>query len=83
MPQYFFDVRSNTWDYTDPDGFSLPDDGAALAYAQRMIRELKEDEGNEYDAPGLQMLIRKENGTVRFSVPFNPMKERASARATG
>jgi hypothetical protein len=50
-----------------------------------MIRELKEDDGNEYEAPDLQMLIRKENGTVRFSVPFNPMKERgtATARATG
>jgi hypothetical protein len=83
MPQYFFDVRSSAWDYTDPDGIELSDDGAALAYAQQMISELKDDEGNEYAAPDLQMLIRKENGTVRFSVPFNPMKERATARATG
>jgi hypothetical protein len=83
MPQYFFDLRSTKWDYTDPDGIELSDDGAAIAYAGRMIRELKEDDGNEYEAPDLQILIRKENGTVRFSVPFNPMKERGTARATG
>jgi hypothetical protein len=81
MPQYFFDVRSSEWDYTDPDGFSLPDDKAAIAYAEQMIRELKDDDGNEYDAPDLQMLIRDEIGAVRFSIPFNPRKERAPARA--
>jgi hypothetical protein len=83
MPQYFFDVRSSTWDYTDPDGISLPDDEAAIAYAERMIRELKDDDGNDYDEPDLRMLIRNEIGTVRFSIPFNPMKERAPARAIG
>ena len=83
MPQYFFDVRSSTWDYTDPDGISLPDDGAATAYAERMIRELKADDGNDYDEPDLQMFVRNEIGTVRFSIPFNPIKERAPARAIG
>ena len=57
MPQYFFDVRSTDWDYTDPDGIALPDDEAAIIYAERMIGELKEDGG--YDAPDLQMLARK------------------------
>jgi hypothetical protein len=80
MPQYFFDVRSTNLDYTDPDGIELAGDVAALAYAQRMIRELKEDDG--YDAPDLQMLIRKENGSVRFAVPFNPMKDRQTASAS-
>jgi hypothetical protein len=79
MPQYFFDVRSIRWDYTDPDGIELSDDIAAFAYAQRMIRELKDDDGGEYEASDLRMLIRKENGTVKFSVPFNPISERATA----
>ena len=57
MPQYFFDVRSTDWDYTDPDGIALPDDEAAIIYAERMIAELKEDGG--YDAPDLQMLAEK------------------------
>jgi hypothetical protein len=75
MPKYFFDVRSNKWDYTDPDGIELSNDGAAFAYAQRMIMELKDDQGDKYAAGDLRMLVRKENGTVRFSVPFNLMKE--------
>jgi hypothetical protein len=75
MPRYFFDIRSNEWDYTDPDGIELSGDGAAFAYAQRTIVELKVDKGGKYDAQDLQMLVRKENGTVRFSVPFNLMKE--------
>jgi hypothetical protein len=77
MAQYFFDVQSSTWDYTDPDGIALPDDGAAIAYAKRMIGELKDDDGADYDEPDLQMLIRNEIGTVRFSIPFKPMKDRS------
>jgi uncharacterized protein DUF6894 len=83
MTQHFFDVRSSAWNYNDPDGISLPDDEAAIAYAAQTIRELKGDDGNEYDAPDLQMLIRNEIGPVRFFIPFNPRKERASARAIG
>ena len=83
MPQYFFDVRSSSWDYTDPDGISLPDDGAAMAYAERMIRELKADDGDGYDEPDLQMFVRNEIGALSFSIPFNPRKERAPARAMG
>jgi hypothetical protein len=80
MPQYFFDVRSSEWDYTDPDGFSLPDDEAAIAYAERVIRELKDDDGNEYGALDLQMFIRNEIGPVRFSIPFNPAKDQTPGR---
>jgi hypothetical protein len=80
MPQYFFDVRSSAWDYTDPDGIALSDDEAAIAYAKRMITELKSDDGNEFDAPGLQMFIRNEIGTVRFSLAFNPTKDLAPRR---
>jgi hypothetical protein len=83
MPQYFFDVRSSTWGYTDPDGISLRDDGAAIAYAERMIRELKADDGDGYNEPDLQMFVRNEIGALSFSIPFNPRKERAPASAIG
>ena len=56
MPQYFFDVRSIAWSYHDPDGITLADDDTAISYAERMIRELKADEG--YGAPDLQMLVK-------------------------
>jgi len=70
MPQYFFDVRSSEWDYHDPDGITRADDKAAIAYAKRMIRELKEDEG--YDAPDLQMFVKDESQRRIVTLPFNP-----------
>jgi hypothetical protein len=74
VPQYFFDVRSTDWDYTDPDGIALPDDEAAIIYAERMIAELKEDGG--YDAPDLQMLARNDAGQTIFSISFNSRNDR-------
>jgi hypothetical protein len=74
MPQYFFDVRSIDWDYTDPDGIALPDDEAAIVYAERMIGELKEDGG--YDAPDLQMLAKNDAGQTIFSISFNSRNDR-------
>jgi len=41
------------------DGITLADDEAAIAYAERMVRELKENEG--HDAPDLQMFVKKES----------------------
>ena len=76
MPQYFFDVRSSQWDYYDPDGIALSDDEAAIAYAERMIRELKADEG--YDAPDLQMYVENESRRRIVTIPFNPTEVRTS-----
>jgi|HubBroStandDraft_5_1064220.scaffolds.fasta_scaffold1519599_1 hypothetical protein len=75
MPQYFFDVRSQELDYRDPDGIALADDDAAIAYAARMIRELKEDEG--YEAPDLRMFVKDESQRSIVIVRFNPPKIRA------
>jgi len=69
MPQYYFDVWSPEWDYRDPDGIKLADDDAATAYAERIIRELKADEG--YDASDLQMLVKDKSQHVMFAIPFN------------
>jgi hypothetical protein len=68
MPQYFFDVRSIEWgDYCDPDGITLADEKAAITYAERMIRELKADEG--YDAPDLRMLVKDESQRTVVTLP--------------
>jgi hypothetical protein len=72
MPQYFFDVRSHELDYRDPDGIALADDDAAIAYAERMIRELKEDEG--YEAPDLKMYVKDESQRAMITIRFNPPK---------
>jgi hypothetical protein len=74
MPQYFFDVRSHEFDYCDPDGITLTDDDAAIAYAERMIRELKEDEG--YEAPDLKMFVKDETLRSIITIRFNPPRVR-------
>ena len=80
MPQYFFDVRSIDLDYSDPDGIALPDDEAAIVYAERMIDELKEDD--DYNAPDLQMLARNDAGQTIFSIPFNSRNDRNWQKVT-
>jgi hypothetical protein len=75
MAQYFFDVRSKELDYRDPDGITLANDDAAIAYAERMIRELKEDEG--YEAPDLKMFVKDESQRSLITIRFNPPKVRA------
>jgi hypothetical protein len=79
MPQYFFDVRSSQWDYYDPDGIALSDDEAAIAYAERMIRELKADEG--YDAPDLQMYVKNESRRRIVTIPLNPTEVRTLGKS--
>jgi Domain of unknown function (DUF6894) len=68
MPRYFFDLCFPDRTDDDPGGTVLPDDGAALIYANRIIGELKEAGG--YDEPGLVMSIRKEDSVGEILVPF-------------
>ena len=75
MPQYFFDVRCDEWDFRDPDGITLADDEAAISYAERMIQELKEDEG--YEAPDLKMFVKDESQRSLITIRFNPPKVQA------
>jgi hypothetical protein len=44
------------------------DNAAALNYADRLIRELKE--GGRYDDPNLTVIVRDEMKTVVLSIPF-------------
>jgi hypothetical protein len=68
MPRYFFDLRFADRTDNDSMGTVLPDDGAALIYANRIIGELKEAGG--YDEPGLAMIIRKDGSASDLVVPF-------------
>ena len=51
MPKYFFAVRGTAGEKDDPHGTVLPNDAAALSYAERTIAELQKEEG--YDDPGM------------------------------
>ena len=69
MPRYFFTIHASNGHLED-DRISeaLPDLTAALAHAERMIRELQKEGG--YDDPGLNMLVKdKSHRTVLF-LPF-------------
>jgi hypothetical protein len=65
--------------YCDPDGIALSDEKAAIAYAERIIRELKADEG--YDAPDLQMYVKDESQRRIVTIPFNPTEVRTLERS--
>jgi hypothetical protein len=71
VPRYFFAIRwldGKTQD--DPNGASLPNEEAALSYAERTIESLRKENG--YDDPGLIMLVRNEKQQTVLSIPFLP-----------
>ena len=49
--RYFFSVRWPDHEDDDTNGTLLSDEAAALGYADRLVRELKE--GGGYNDPGL------------------------------
>jgi Domain of unknown function (DUF6894) len=61
-------VRWSDHEDDDPSGAVLSDNSAALNYADRLIRELKE--GGRYDDPNLMVIVRDEMKTVVLSIPF-------------
>jgi hypothetical protein len=68
--RYYFDVHGPQTDNVDQTGTPLPNDKEALAYAMRMILELKES--GLYNDPAYVVVVRSRNGDVVFSVPFRP-----------
>ena len=71
VPRYFFAIRwpdGKTQD--DPNGAFLPNEAAALSYAERTIENLRKENG--YDDPGLMMLVRNERQQTVLSIPFLP-----------
>lgn len=70
MFPYYFDVRGYGDIHDDRGGTLMPNDEAALAYARRIIRELREAGG--YDDPALTMIVRNCAGKTVYSIPFLP-----------
>ena len=68
MPRYYFIIQFRDRRHDDPSGTSLPDHGAAQAYALRVIRELKDSGG--YDDPDVTMIVKDASGREIFSIPF-------------
>jgi len=52
----------------DPNGTLLSDSAAALNYADRLIRELKE--GGRYNDPDLMVIVRDGMKKVVLWIPF-------------
>ena len=71
MPLYFFTIRGRDRVQHDPHGMILLDVAAALSNAERKIRELRNESGDNYD-PTLMMIVKDEAGRTVLSLPFFP-----------
>ena len=71
MPQYFFVVQPEDQnEEVDPRTVILPNDAAALRYAERTISELQKEKGY-IDSTGF-VIVKNEKNEVILSVPFLP-----------
>ena len=71
MSQYFFIVtRPDQNDEVDPRAVILPDDTAALRYAERTIAEFQKQKGY-FDSVGF-VIVKNDKDEVILSVPFLP-----------
>jgi hypothetical protein len=71
VPHYFFVVqRLNQKEEGDPHAVSLPNDAAALRYAERTIAELRKERG--YCDPAGLVVVRNAKNEAILSVPFLP-----------
>jgi hypothetical protein len=71
VPRYFFVVqRADRKEEPDPKSMILPNDAAALRYAEHTIAELQKEEG--YCHPPGFVIVRNEKDEAILSVPFLP-----------
>jgi len=70
VEKYFFIVSGPDELHDDGIGTPLPNDAAARAYAERIIKELKEAGG--YDDPYLTMIVKNERRQTVFTILFTP-----------
>jgi hypothetical protein len=68
LPRYYFSIRWGDTTRHDPGGISLPTNAAALEFALRSVRKLKE--GGKYDEPSLSLIVTNEMGEQIFVIPF-------------
>jgi len=66
--RFFFIIRSLDWEDDDLDGTLLLGPIAAVAYAHRVMQELKEAGG--YDDPGLVMIVQNHKRETVVTIPF-------------
>jgi hypothetical protein len=66
--RFFFIIRSPDWEDDDLAGTMLPSEIAAVAYAYRIIRELKTAGG--YDDSNLFLIVKNYSGEIVASIPF-------------
>ena len=66
--RYFFGLRLSDHEEDDANGTLLPDDAAALNYADRLIRQLKD--AGDYNDPNLMVIVRDGVKKVVLSIPF-------------
>jgi hypothetical protein len=74
MPRYFFDIEGQDQYLEDDSGYEFADLKSAVLYAERVIRELKNDGG--WDDPRLAIIVKDENGVILSSIPFLPSEAR-------
>jgi hypothetical protein len=70
MRRYFFTIHGQDGVADDPEGTYLPDEAAALSYAEYTIRELRKKSGHNDLA--LMMFVKDQAGQTVLSLPFFP-----------
>jgi hypothetical protein len=71
MPCYYFAIRwPDGRSQNVPNGACLPNEAPALTCAERTIESLRKK--NNYNDPGLMMLVRNEKQQTVLSLPFLP-----------
>ncbi len=71
MSRYFFTIHGQDRVAGDPEGTYLPDEAAALSYAECTIRELRKKSGYKDDL-ALMMFIENQAGQTVLALPFFP-----------
>jgi hypothetical protein len=66
--RYFFDLRWSDHEDDDANGTLLADDAAALNYADRLIRQLKD--AGDYSDPNLMVIVKDGMKQMVLSIPF-------------
>ena len=66
--RYYFRLRWSGHEDDDANGMLLSDDAAALDYADRLIRQLKDAGG--YSDPNLMVIVRDGMKKMVLSIPF-------------
>jgi hypothetical protein len=69
MPRYFFIVQTPDQQIEDDKGTVLPNDGAALVCALKIIKRLANEQGHD----GWSMIVKDDTGRVVSSIPFQPL----------